>query len=250
MSQINKIWILAGQSWINGQANQIPNLQAPYVGVYQHNSRVWANTQFEPIYSTDNNNQFPATSQADGCSVECYFKDIADILGDDIYLLKYAIGSTSLAISVGKDWNTASVAEYYDEIKAEITAIEAWMVARDKDFEWAGILWWQGENDSTIEADGLAYQVNMQSLYDGLNTATGTTLKIYQYNIELPPSGNRDYLAEVNTGKAAFTAVDTANRRLFDCDCNEWNADDIHPSVDEYLDIWNRVQKPLIITDL
>ncbi|MBV1928300.1 MAG: sialate O-acetylesterase [Gammaproteobacteria bacterium] len=251
MSQVNRIWIIAGQSWAAGQTGTMTDLQAAYKSQYLHNSRIWLTNRFEPLYSTDNNNQYPTSTKNTGCSVEFYFKDIADYLGDDVYILKYAEGSTRLELDGARtDWNTGSTSELYDDLVAEIALVETWMTDRGKTFQWEGIIWWQGEGDCVPESASLAYGTNMTDLYNGLNTATGTTLKCYHYNIEEPPSENREFLTNVNTGKATFNAGDATNRTLYDTDIIEWNVDDIHPSVDGYKDLWDRVQKDLIIADL
>jgi len=166
MSQKNRIFIVAGQSWNAGQGGNITDLPVAYKSTYLHNNRVWDGTNFLPMYSTDNNNQFPAFSagQNNGAAMEFFFKDIADEKGNDIYILKYARGSTGLAMSAGYDWNYNAIqTDFAKWLIAEIGNVEAWMTARDKDFEWSGILWMQGSNDCVLEADSLAYQNNLQN---------------------------------------------------------------------------------------
>lgn len=250
MAVTNKIWIFAGQSWCSGISGTLTDLQAPYVGNYLHNSRIWVTDKFEPLYSTDNNNQYPTANKNTGCTFEFYFKDVADFLGEDVYILKYGENGTALAAEAGNDWNTASSSELYDGLVAEIALIETWMNDRNKAFSWEGIIWMQGEADSAIEAQAQAYNTNLTALYNGLNTATSSTLKIYQYNIEQPPLGTRTYLADVNSDKAAFTASDTANRRLFDTNITEWQVDDKHPSIAAKKTLWDATILPLIKTDL
>jgi hypothetical protein len=253
VSQKNRIYILAGQSWGNGQTGNLSTLPAEYTARYMHTNRIWGGTDFEPIYSTDNNNQFPIANRTNGGSIEFKMEDIADATGNDIYILKYSQGSTRLELDGARtDWNVSSVGELYDNLVSEIASVEAWMTARGKSFEWAGLIWWQGEGDTVPLSAANAYQTNLQNLYDGLCTATSTTLKIWQYNIVLPPSGNREYLTTVNAAKAAFTALDTANRRLFTPIVTSWNADDIHPSMPTgyFTECWDNFQRDLIITDL
>lgn len=253
MSQINRIYILAGQSWGDGQTNNLTTLPVEYSGVRMHSNRIWGGTNFEPIYSTDNNNQFPVARRTNGGSVEFKIQDISEYLGSDVYILKYAQGSTRLEFDAARvDWNTASVGELYDGLVTEIGLVETWMAARGKSFEWAGVIWYQGEGDCVPESAALAYQTNLQSLYDGLCTATSTTLKFWQYNIILPPSGNREFLTTVNAAKAAFTAIDTTNRKLFTPIIISWNADDIHPSlpVGYFDELWDGYQKQLILNEL
>ena len=253
MSQMNRIYILAGQSWADGQPNNLSGLPVEYNGVYLHTNRIWGGTNFEPIYSTDNNNQYPVARRTGGGSIEFKFKDIADYLGSDVYILKVAQGSTRLEFDVTRtDWNVASVGELYDNLVTEIAAVEAWMTARGKSFEWAGVIWLQGEGDSVSESAALAYQTNLQNFYDGLCVATSTTLKFWQYNIIMPPSENREFLTTINSKKADFTALDTTNRKLYTPIITGWNADDIHPSLPTgYFDeLWDNHQYQLIIDEL
>lgn len=251
MSQKNRIYILAGQSWINGQVSTMSELQVGYKDIYQMNSRIWQGSTFEPIYSPDNNNQYPIANRSNGCSVECYFKDIADNYGNDVYILKVAQGSTRLQEDVGRtDWNVNSENELADDLLAQITSIKSWMTARGKEYEFVCILWWQGEGDSFIESASLVYQQNLQDLYDAINLVVGSTLPIFQYNIVPIPSGtDRDYLTNVNNAKTAFTDIDPTKRFLFNVGTVNFQSDGIHPTVDDYKRIWDDIQKPLILNN-
>jgi len=249
MSQVNRIYILAGQSWIDGVTNTIDNLQSPYKNNYLHNTRIWnGSNQFYPLYSPSNNNQLP--NKVNGFTTAFYFKDIADYLGDDIYLIKYAIGSTALYKNGSiNDWNANSVGEYLDTLKTYMSNVEAWMDARGKSYVWGGILWMQGEEDSKYLSHAQVYQANLQGMYDALCAATGVTLKIWQHRIEaIPGGGNRPYRWDIHLAKQAFTDLDTANRRYFNPNTTKWLG--IHPSPEGNLDMWNNYQKPLIKADL
>lgn len=252
MSQKNRIYILAGQSWGNGQTGQMVNLQEGYKDIYQHNSRIWGGTDFEPIYSPDNNNQYPIANRTDGCSIECYMKDIADLTTNDVYLVKYSQGSTRLEFDATRpDWNIASTGELYDGLVTAITDAKAWMTARGKEYEFAGLIWWQGEGDSFLESASLVYQTNMQDFYDAIVAITKPNLPIYQYNIvDTLIAGQRDYKANVNAAKQAFTDLAPAYRKYFDVGTISFQADDIHPTVDDYKRLWDEEQKPLLIADL
>jgi len=252
MAQVNKIWLSMGQSWSAGQTDGILDLQAEYTGL-QINTRILKDgVNFSCIDSTLNNNQFPLAYKNNGCSIEFYFKDIADLLGRDVYIVKCAKGGAGLAQDAGiVDWNVASVAELYDEAIAAIQNAKTWMDNRGKSYIFEGLIWWQGEQDSKTLVDANAYQTNLTNLFNDIVTETGNAnLKIYQYDIIDPPSLGRPYKAEVNSGKLAFTNLDTNNRRLFTPTVIDWNIDDKHPSVDGYLKIWDDYQKPLIIADL
>lgn len=251
MSYPNRIYILAGQSWISGQVDGIDDLQAQYKNVWQLNSKIFNGTTFEACYSGTNNNQHPATAQANGCSIEMYFTDFATELGNDVYMLKYALGSTRLEQDAGRtDWNVNSTGEMYDGLVADIASVKTWMSDRGKSYVFKGILWWQGAGDSVVESASLDYLTNLNAWYSGVCTAIGYNVPIYQYNVETPPSGNRDYKDNVNSAKSTFTSSDTSLRKLFDCNVTSWQADNIHPTLAEYLRIWQDIQLPLIRQDL
>lgn len=252
MAQLNRLWILAGQSWMAGTSGSLSDLQVGYKDEYLLNTRIWNTDKFEPLYSPDNNNQYPLTTKNSGVGCEFYMKDIADSLGSDVYILKYAVGGTRLEQDAGReDWNVNSVGELYDDLVAEIALVETWMTDRGKTFKWEGVVWWQGEGDSNTLSGANAYGTNVTDLYNSLNTVTGETLKFYQYNIEAIPLGtNRPYLATVNAGKASFTSGSPSNRKLYDTNVTVWQPDDIHPSITDVKRIWDEEQKPLIIADI
>lgn len=252
MSQKNRIYILAGQSWVNGQSGGISDLQTGYKDIYQHNSRIWGGTDFEPIYSPDNNNQFPIANRNTGSSIEFYMKDIADITTNDIYIIKYAQGSTRLEQDATRpDWNINSTGELYDGLVTAITDAKAWMTARGKDYEFAGLVWWQGEGDSFIESASLVYQTNLQAFYDAIVSITKASLPIYQYNIiDTENPNERDYKDNVNTAKSTFTLAAPTYRKLFDVGTVTFQVDGIHPTVTDYKRIWDDLQKPLLVADL
>lgn len=249
MSQVNKIWLLMGQSFITGISGDLPSLQAAYDGL-TINNRIWQLGGFQCINQGTNNNQYP--NQGNGFSIEFYFKDIADLLDRDVYLIKVSEGGIPLALRSGTDWNTASVGELYDLTLDAIQDAKDWMDDRGKSYSFEGVVWWQGEEDSKTLSYANAYQTNEINLYDGLKTATGNnSLKFYQYNIIANEAGTfRAYTDEVNTAKQNFNAIDTANRKIFTPVITSWNADGIHPSPTGQLDLWNDYQKDLIINDL
>tara|TARA_R110000765_G_scaffold319453_1_gene411556 strand:- start:146 stop:901 length:756 start_codon:yes stop_codon:yes gene_type:complete len=251
MATVNKIWIQIGQSWNNGQGGNLHLLQTAY-DKRMVNVRIMTDNGFKCINPPDNNNQYPTANQNDGVSIEFYFQDIAEHLGEDVYLVKYAQGSTRLQFdNTRTDWNVASVGELYDGTITAINDAITWMNTRGKQYSFEGVIWYQGEGDCIPLLAANEYQQNNIDLMAGLVTATGNAnLKFYQYNIVLPPAGNRQYLSTVNTAKLNFTNLDTANRKLFTPVVTDWNADNIHPSVAGYLDLWNNYQKDLILNDL
>ena len=250
MSQVNRIWLLLGQSFIDGVSGDLPSVQAGYNGL-TINNRVLTNTGFECMNQATNNNQYP--NRNNGFSIEFYMKDIADFLGRDIYIVKNAIGGTPLGLDGSNiDWNTASIGELYDTTLTAISNAITWMNDRGKTARFEGVIWWQGEQDSKILSFANAYETNSINFFDGLKTATANpNLKFYQYNITANEAGGfRPYTNEVNAAKQNFTAIDATDRKIFTPVISSWNADGIHPSPTGFLDLWNDYQKDLIIADL
>lgn len=249
MSYPNRIYILAGQSWMKGQFNGVNDIPAPYKDVYQLNSRIWTGSNFVAINSSLNNNQY--IYQDNGASMEMFMTDIAKSLNNDIYILKLAKGGAGLALDIAEeDWNVGSTEELYDTLVTMISGAKTWMTDRGKSYVFKGIVWWQGEEDSIWETKADDYGTNLGGFYNNLCLEIGYTVPIYQYNVQEPPSGNRDYRATVNDFKASFTAADTENRKLFDADVTSWNPDNIHPTLAEYKRMFDEEVKPLIIADL
>jgi hypothetical protein len=78
---------------------------------------------------------------------------------DEIYLVKYGITSTSLA----GNWNPDGSGTSYNNFKARVTAALQNLTADGKIPTIAGMIWMQGEDDSTVHANALAYQQNLQN---------------------------------------------------------------------------------------
>jgi hypothetical protein len=81
---------------------------------------------------------------------------------DDIYLIKHAIGGTSLAI----DWNPNpnAMGPQYKTFKQRVDAAMADLKKAGKNPTIVGMIWMQGENDSTVPDHAKAYQQNLKTL--------------------------------------------------------------------------------------
>jgi len=80
---------------------------------------------------------------------------------DDIYLIKSSTGGTNLAL----DWNPNpdSMGPQYKLFKARADAALANLAAAGKKPVIAGMIWMQGEDDSTVPANAKAYQDNLKN---------------------------------------------------------------------------------------
>jgi hypothetical protein len=79
---------------------------------------------------------------------------------DEIYLVKYGISSTSLAV----DWNPNGSGPMYNNFKARVNAALQNLILHGKNPTIAGMLWMQGENDVTNHTHAMAYQSNLINL--------------------------------------------------------------------------------------
>jgi hypothetical protein len=81
---------------------------------------------------------------------------------DEIYLIKYAIGGTNLAA----DWNPNpdAMGPRYKVFKARVDAAMANLTKAGKNPTIVGMIWMQGEDDSTNPAFAKAYENNLKNL--------------------------------------------------------------------------------------
>jgi hypothetical protein len=81
---------------------------------------------------------------------------------DEIYLIKHAIGGTDLAV----EWNPnpEAIGPRYKVFKQRVDAALANLKKAGKNPEIVGMIWMQGENDSTNPAYAKAYEKNLQNL--------------------------------------------------------------------------------------
>jgi hypothetical protein len=81
---------------------------------------------------------------------------------DEIYLVKYAVGGTDL----GSQWNPANTGSgaLYPLFKSRVNAAINNLVLKGKIPTVAGMIWMQGENDSTVPAFAASYAANLKNL--------------------------------------------------------------------------------------
>jgi hypothetical protein len=91
---------------------------------------------------------------------------------DEIYLVKYARGGTSLA----NQWNP-STGSCYTMFKSRVQAAMANLAANGKNPTIAGMIWMQGEDDSVVASYAQAYQTNLQNLVAGVRSDFGVAMK-------------------------------------------------------------------------
>lgn len=88
---------------------------------------------------------------------------------DEIYLVKYAVGGTDL----GNNWNPSVANNCYTNFKARVNAaINNIRTVLKKDPVVSGMLWMQGENDSTVDSYAHAYAANLKNLITNVRNTT------------------------------------------------------------------------------
>lgn len=150
-----KVFLLAGQSNMGGNG-VVADLPAPYSSP-QPAVKFWNN------YSTDwvaLQGGFGNASTGFGPEVTFGYTLHNLFPNDDIYLVKYGITSTSLAVN----WNPDGTGASYNTFKTTAkTAIQN-LVADGKSPIIAGMIWMQGEEDTYTEATATAYHANLKNL--------------------------------------------------------------------------------------
>jgi len=230
---------MAGQSNALGYEDMV-NLQVGYQGV-NTNVLMWDDTVYKYLASTTNNNQFPVVYRNNkfGCEFSLGYR-LNDYLGSYINILKYTKGGSKLAIDgAALDWNIASSSELYDDFLTEIS--DSGNISRVK-----SIVWIQGENDSVLEVDALAYETNLTNFINAVRAYMGYnvhfTIVLINNNIV-----STDYVAEVRAGQIA-TAAALQNIDTVDSDAWELQVDGVHYTAQGYDDMGGAVFN--IIKDL
>jgi hypothetical protein len=87
---------------------------------------------------------------------------------DEIYLIKHAIGGTSLAV----DWNPnpQAMGPQYKTFEKRVQAALADLEKAGKKPVIVGMIWMQGENDSTVPDHAKAYEQNLKALVSRVRT--------------------------------------------------------------------------------
>lgn len=214
MAIINKIWIIIGQS--NGLGKvEMSEMTPSRIGL-KYDLRVFNGTGFECINNLVNNNQYGDPRNLFGYEME--LQDLPTYLGEDIYLLKFCLGSTILAYEPSfwnQSWNVSS-SQLYNQLKTHITTVVNWMNTRKKLFQIEGVIWHQGEGDSLELARANAYQVNENNLINGINTHIGYDPK--WYIVGMNPTYINDYAPAlyantVEAAKVSNVSADISYRR-------------------------------------
>jgi hypothetical protein len=158
---VTNLYILLGQSNAQG-LGVISSAPSQYQGVVS-NSRIWNGTSFANLQAGTNNEGNSATEFGPELSL-C--ETLSARTGKIAYLVKNAVGSTSLAV----DWLAPSGANL-TAAKTEIDAAITHLNSNGHRVRIAGIFWIQGEQDASNSTHAAAYKTNLLNLISNLRTA-------------------------------------------------------------------------------
>ena len=144
-----------------GQGAYTSDLQAPY-NTPQTAVKFWSNNQWVALQGG-----FGITSSEFGPEVSFGYKIHSIYPKDNIYLVKYAVSSTTLAV----DWNaTGSGGPQYNAFKSTVQAALQNLTAAGLSPSLAGMLWMQGESDALNANYAPNYQANLTSFITNVRT--------------------------------------------------------------------------------
>lgn len=123
----------------------------------------------------------------------------------DVRLIKHAVSGRNLAVH----W-AANKGYHYKRLNAEIKAAVADLDAAGRDYQFAGMLWLQGESDTRKPDYAAAYERNLRDLVAAIRHDTKTPKlpfvigRITPHYDSTPPAGN----AQVRAAQEAVAAAD------------------------------------------
>jgi hypothetical protein len=131
---------------------------------------IFDSTNFNKINSDVNNNQFPVSQQNSHFGLELSLAYRLDsLLPGNIYINKYAIGSSYLYADPTLDWNAVSTEELYYRFKnmrsRALDKLSSCVVVEY-------VVWYQGEKDASSLTASNVYAANLNNFIDSVNTLT------------------------------------------------------------------------------
>jgi hypothetical protein len=154
-----EVYILAGQSNMVGWG-VTSELSPPY-SVPQPAVKFWRDDHWESLQPC-----FAEDVQHFGPEVSFGARLHALSPGDDIYLVKSAIGGTSLAV----DWNPDGSGPRYNALKAAVSAAMSQLRSEGRSPVIAGMAWMQGEQDTATAEMASAYAANLTTFITRVRT--------------------------------------------------------------------------------
>ncbi len=187
-----KVFLLGGQSNMggNGVVAELPspyNEPQPDVSFWNENSTDW--TALRGGFGNFSGNFGPEVTF--GYTLHNLFPN------DDIYLVKYGLTSTSLAVN----WNPDGTGASYNTFKTTADAAIQNLVAHGKSPVIAGMIWMQGEEDTYTEATASAYHANLTNFVNTVRSDFATPEMKFVIGRILSSTGPEEYNALVQNAQ-------------------------------------------------
>lgn len=165
-SQIVQLYAMCGQSNMRGvgSSEEFPE----YLQYIEstNNINIWSTSLFTKIVFGVNNNS------ADYFGLEASFvNSVYNDTASPVYIVKFGADGTKLNIDGSvSDWNIASTGELYSQFIAKIQAAISYLTTNDIEFEFKGIIYYQGESDTGNTTDASAFSTNLTNFRSQLRT--------------------------------------------------------------------------------
>ncbi|MEM9163672.1 MAG: sialate O-acetylesterase, partial [Cyanobacteria bacterium P01_F01_bin.4] len=170
VTNVASVYLMAGQSNMVGYGSnsELPShLADPYEG-----AKIW---QYDSQSFTNLRPGFAGWSgERDRFGPELTFgREIAERSDEDIYLIKYAQGATSLA----SDWDPQAANQRYDELISRVEAALIYLEDGGVDYRVEGMVWMQGESDTYNDDYAAAYEDNLSAFIADVRSRYGDDLE-------------------------------------------------------------------------
>ena len=201
------VYLLAGQSNLVGEA-KIANLTDTRYTQPFSAAQIWSRPQ------TDFVDLAPGfDGQTEELGPELSFgRQIVANTGENVLLIKYGLGSTTLA----EGWQEDGSGTQFNQLKDIVDVALDSLTNQGLTYDIEGLVWMQGESDTNNDTFAEAYEDNLLGFVDGARAVYGENLDIAIGLIrnDLPTSARnrelvRDAQRTVSAGDASVFLVDT-----------------------------------------
>ncbi|MEL6471334.1 MAG: sialate O-acetylesterase [Cyanobacteria bacterium J06623_4] len=201
------VYLMAGQSNMVGVPQVADLSDASYVQPFSA-AQIWNRSQDEFV---DLAPGFDGRPTRMGPELS-FGRQIAAHRDEDVYLVKYGFGNTSLA----QDWNPDGTGSQYNSFTQTVDEALGELTAQGIDYEVEGLVWMQGESDSYNSSYAAAYEDNLLGFVDSVRDLYGADLDVAIGLIrnDLPTSATnrelvRDAQQAVSAGDGDMFLVNT-----------------------------------------
>ena len=233
---INKVsvYLLGGQSNMAGAQSDADDLTGELANPLPE-VKIWRNNRFVDLRAGFNGN----FGNGGGFGAELGFGFALEAARADgnadteeIYLVKYALGSTDLA----EDWDINGNNNTYSAFNSWVNGALTNLSSENLAYDIEGMLWMQGENDAFDFSQAANYETNLTHFISDIRTRYGedTDFLIGRLHDELPNGFTED---EVVRQAQTRVAKASGKNYLINTDNFEISDDSVHFSSQGHLDL-------------